>query len=155
MVNSGSPTASEIKIINNTDGTSVETANQDAQVNRSLVVKYHPLRLFRLGSLEMDVSEHNNMVIEAAPTKSGPVKLVGSPIDMSAAPVTVRHQPPTLGAHTDEILAVLGLEEEAKKVEDAVRDVIRSGARTADIAAPGEPSLSTTEMTSRVITQLA
>ena len=55
----------------------------------------------------------NDMILEAKPTKSGPVRLVGSPIDMSAAPVTIRHQPPTLGADTEAILAELGLEEEA------------------------------------------
>ncbi len=55
----------------------------------------------------------NKMILEAKPTKSGPVRLVGSPIDMSAAPVTIRHQPPTLGADTEAILAELGLNEEA------------------------------------------
>ena len=55
----------------------------------------------------------NDMILEAKPTENGPVKLVGSPIDMSAAPVTIRHQPPTLGADTETILAELGLEDEA------------------------------------------
>lgn len=58
-------------------------------------------------------TEINKMILEASPTKSGPVRLVGSPIDMSAAPVTIRHQPPTLGADTEAILAELGLNEEA------------------------------------------
>lgn len=55
----------------------------------------------------------NKMILEAKPTKSGPVKLVGSPIDMSAAPVSIRHQPPTLGADTSRILAELGVDDEA------------------------------------------
>jgi 3-isopropylmalate dehydrogenase len=48
----------------------------------------------------------------------------------------------------------LGLNEEATLVEDAIADVISSGARTADIAASGEQVLSTTEMTARIISQL-
>jgi formyl-CoA transferase len=44
------------------------------------------------------------MIIEAGETESGPVRLIGSPIDMSAAPVRVRIPPPHLGQHNDEIL---------------------------------------------------
>ena len=35
---------------------------------------------------------------------AGPVRVVGSPIDMSEAPVSVRLKPPKLGQHNDEIL---------------------------------------------------
>jgi 3-isopropylmalate dehydrogenase len=45
----------------------------------------------------------------------------------------------------------LGLAEEATAVEAALQTVISSGARTADIAAPGKKVLTTTEMTQRVI----
>lgn len=53
----------------------------------------------------------NRMILEATPTASGPVRLVGSPIDMSAAPVSVRRDPPTLGADNQDILEELGLVE--------------------------------------------
>ena len=41
------------------------------------------------------------------------VSLVGSPLNFSATPVTYRHSPPILGAHTEEVLEeVLELQEE-------------------------------------------
>ena len=40
----------------------------------------------------------------------GPLKLVGIPIKLSDTPGTVRRAPPTLGQHTDAILAELGME---------------------------------------------
>ncbi|MGI6381165.1 MAG: 3-isopropylmalate dehydrogenase [Anaerolineae bacterium] len=40
----------------------------------------------------------------------------------------------------------LGLEREAQAVEDAVRQVLRDGHRTADIARPGEPTVGTQQM---------
>ena len=49
----------------------------------------------------------NKMILEACETAAGPIRLIGSPIDMSAAPVTVRISPPQLGQHNDEILASL------------------------------------------------
>ncbi|PWV98858.1 formyl-CoA transferase [Hoeflea marina] len=49
----------------------------------------------------------NRMILEAGETAAGPVRLVGSPIDMSAATVSVRIPPPSLGQHNDEILASL------------------------------------------------
>ncbi len=49
----------------------------------------------------------NNMIVELAPTAGGPVRLVASPIDMSAAPFAVRQPPPQLGEHGDAILAEL------------------------------------------------
>ena len=47
----------------------------------------------------------NRMIVNLEPTAGGPVRLVASPIDMSAAPFSVRRAPPTLGEHTDEVLA--------------------------------------------------
>ena len=47
----------------------------------------------------------NRMIVELDPTASGPVRLVASPIEMSAAPFEVRHPPPVLGEHRDEVLA--------------------------------------------------
>lgn len=44
----------------------------------------------------------------------------------------------------------LGLEQEAAAVESAVRSVIESGARTADLAVAGEPVTSTVEMTEAI-----
>ena len=49
----------------------------------------------------------NKMILEAGETAAGPIRLIGSPIDMSAAPVSVRISPPRLGQHNDEILASL------------------------------------------------
>lgn len=47
----------------------------------------------------------NHLILEAPATAAGPVRLVGSPLLMSSAPVTVRRPPPTLGADTDAIRA--------------------------------------------------
>ena len=51
------------------------------------------------------------------------VRLVGSPIRLSATPVSYRRAPPTLGEHTDEVLAEvldLGESERAALREDGV-----------------------------------
>jgi 3-isopropylmalate dehydrogenase len=47
-----------------------------------------------------------------------------------------------------------GLEDEAQAVERAVMDVIEGGLRTADLAAPGQPTLSTREMAEAVLKRL-
>lgn len=51
----------------------------------------------------------NKMILEAGETAAGPIRLIGSPIDMSAAHVSVRISPPQLGQHNDEILGSLGM----------------------------------------------
>lgn len=51
---------------------------------------------------------HRGMRIEMEhPAAGGKVPLIASPIRMSKTPVTYRHGPPTLGQHTDEVLAEL------------------------------------------------
>jgi formyl-CoA transferase len=48
------------------------------------------------------------MVVEMPHPAAGQVKLVGSPLKLSATPPTYRRHPPLLGEHTDEVLAELG-----------------------------------------------
>jgi crotonobetainyl-CoA:carnitine CoA-transferase CaiB-like acyl-CoA transferase len=55
----------------------------------------------------------NGLLMEAGVTDAGPVRVVGSPLTMSAAPVMVRHAPPQLGEHNAEILAELSESREA------------------------------------------
>jgi crotonobetainyl-CoA:carnitine CoA-transferase CaiB-like acyl-CoA transferase len=49
----------------------------------------------------------NRMIVEAGRTAAGPVRLIGSPIDMSAAPLEIRQAPPKLGEHNDEVLGAM------------------------------------------------
>jgi len=49
-------------------------------------------------------THHNEMIIESGDGDQA-LKLVGSPIRMSGAPVGLRRPPPRLGEHTDEVLA--------------------------------------------------
>ncbi|WP_306117559.1 MULTISPECIES: CoA transferase [unclassified Roseitalea] len=43
----------------------------------------------------------NKMIVDAGRTDAGPVRLIASPIEMSAAPLAVRQTPPRLGEHND------------------------------------------------------
>jgi CoA-transferase family III len=49
------------------------------------------------------------MVTEIEHPVAGTVKMLGSPVKLSAQPAAVRRPPPVLGQHTDEILAEAGL----------------------------------------------
>jgi len=50
----------------------------------------------------------NGMILEARGTDGAALRLIASPIHMSAAEVATRLPPPRLGEHTDEVLAELG-----------------------------------------------
>ncbi|MEO4041944.1 CoA transferase [Hoeflea sp. CAU 1731] len=56
-------------------------------------------------ALEDEQTIVNGLILEAGETPAGPVRLIGSPIDMSDAKVTVRLKPPKLGEHNDEYLS--------------------------------------------------
>ena len=49
----------------------------------------------------------NGMLVEAGNTPNGPVRVIGSPVTMSAAPLEVRLPPPMLGEHNAQILEPL------------------------------------------------
>ena len=59
----------------------------------------------------------NRMIVESEPTAAGPVRLVASPIEMSAAPFAIRHPPPKLDEHHDEVLTEL--EREVDREDEA------------------------------------
>lgn len=64
-------------------------------------------------ALEDPQTAVNGLLIEAGRTAAGPVRVIGSPLTLSAAPMAVRHNPPQLGEHNAEILAELRLGREA------------------------------------------
>ncbi len=49
-----------------------------------------------------------DMVVEMEHPAAGPIKVLGSPLKLSAQPASIRRPPPTLGQHTDEIMAEAG-----------------------------------------------
>lgn len=55
-------------------------------------------------ALEDEQTLVNRMIVEAGRTDAGPIRLIGSPIDMSAARFEIRQAPPRLGEHNDEVL---------------------------------------------------
>ncbi|OAN73937.1 formyl-CoA transferase [Jannaschia sp. EhC01] len=55
-------------------------------------------------ALDDPQTQVNEMLVEIDHPVLGEVKLVGSPVHLSAAPLSVRHLPPKLGEHTDEVL---------------------------------------------------
>jgi formyl-CoA transferase len=57
--------------------------------------------------------QHRGMRIELPHPAAGKVPLVASPIKLSRTPVEHRAAPPLLGQHTDEVLAGIGLDEQA------------------------------------------
>ena len=61
----------------------------------------------------------NRMIVETEPTAAGPVRLVGSPIEMSAAPFAIRRPPPLLDQHGDEVLAELGRDADSESGKSA------------------------------------
>jgi crotonobetainyl-CoA:carnitine CoA-transferase CaiB-like acyl-CoA transferase len=52
---------------------------------------------------------HRGMVVEVEHPLAGALRLVGSPMKLSATPPRARRAPPLLGEHTDEVLAEFGL----------------------------------------------
>lgn len=57
---------------------------------------------------EMDQIKARGMEIEMPhPQSKAPIKLVGSPLNLSDAPISYRLPPPTMGQHTDDILTSL------------------------------------------------
>lgn len=55
-------------------------------------------------ALDDPQTKMNDMLCPMDHPVLGEVTLVGSPVHLSAAPMTVRHLPPKLGQHTDEVL---------------------------------------------------
>ena len=57
----------------------------------------------------------NGMFIDIDHPVMGPLRLLGSPVHLSDAPVELRHVPPRLGEHTDEVIAEFGLARDQRR----------------------------------------
>lgn len=59
-------------------------------------------------TLNLEHTKARNMVVEIEHDECGPIKLVNTPIKFSESSPGVRTAPPTLGQHTNEVLADIG-----------------------------------------------
>lgn len=60
-------------------------------------------------------TEINGMFVDIDHPLLGSLRLLGSPVHLSDAPVTVRHLPPRLGEHTREVIEEFGLAPELRR----------------------------------------
>ncbi|GAB2208578.1 CoA transferase [Labrenzia sp. PO1] len=68
-------------------------------------------------ALEDPQTAINGMLLDFDHPVLGPVRVVGSPVHLSEAPLKLRHAPPRLGEHTDEVIAEFGLQQVAGAAE--------------------------------------
>jgi formyl-CoA transferase len=59
-------------------------------------------------ALEDPQTIENGMLVETNDGRPPTIRMVGSPVHLSEAPLAIRHSPPHLGEHTDAVLGELG-----------------------------------------------
>ena len=69
-------------------------------------------------ALSMPQVEHRHMVIDFA-AENSPVRMLGSPLHLSATPVEYRSAPPKIGQNTDEVLSQRYSAEQLAQLKDA------------------------------------